>query len=439
MRKSLLLIISGLAAAMPLVAAPAQQAEPTAEAGRLDPRAIVAEVRRVIAEQYVMPERRAPLDAILAEGLASGRYDVTDPAVLVERIDADLKKVGRDKHLTIWLDARQAENLAAQQNAAAPDSSGFERQVRAANHGVNELRLLPGNIRYMAYNSSMWIGPESAAVLEQAMRFLGGGEAVIIDIRRNGGGSPMPAQYILSHFMPPDQQLYTFYEGGKANRVFTLPEVPAGRMLGKPLYVLTSPATASAAEELAGNVAGYRLGEVVGETTAGAGFMNDLVPIDGRFVLSVSTARVVLASTGRDWEATGISPTIRTTVPNALDAAHAHALRRLLAAAPAQERPRLEALADRLTARLEPRTPELPLAAYAGQFGTRTLIAESDKLYYQRPDRSRVLLIPLGGNRFAFDDDPYLLLEFAAADNAVKAFTILVAGGRPLGTYERTP
>jgi hypothetical protein len=438
MRKALVFIASGFAAAMPLMAVEAQQAEPAAQAGPLNPRAVVAEVRRSISELYVLPDRRPAIDAMLAEGLASGRYDVTDARALAERIDADLKTVGHDKHLTIWFDPRQAETLAAKGKAAAPGGSGFERQVRAANHGVAELRLLPGNIRYMAYNSSMWIGPESAAVLEAAMRFLGGGEAVIIDIRRNGGGRPEPSQFMLSHFMPPDQPLYTFYKGGSADRVFTLPKVAAGRMVGKPLYVLTSPATASAAEEFAGNVAGYRLGEVVGETTAGAGFMNTLVPIGGGFVLSVSTARVVLASTGRDWEATGISPTIRTPTLDALDAAQAHALRRLLADAPAEERPRLEALADRLAARLKPRTPELPFAAYAGQFGRRTVIAEAGKLYYQRPDRSRALLIPLGGNRFAFDDDPELLLEFAATAGAVKAFTIMTAGGRALGTYERT-
>ena len=43
-------------------------------------------------------------------------------------------------------------------------------------------------------------------------------------------------------------------------------------MVGKPLYVLTGGSSASAAEEFIGHVAGFKLGELVGETTAGAGF-----------------------------------------------------------------------------------------------------------------------------------------------------------------------
>ena len=440
MRKSLLLIVSGLAVAMPLMAAAAQQAQPAAQAAALDAGSVVSQVRKIIAERYVLPERRPALDAVLAEGLSSARYGVTDPAVLAERINADLERVGRDRHLGFTLDPGQASILAARQNAAAPDHSGFERQVRAINHGITELRVLPGNIRYMAYDGFAWIGPESAAALETAMRFLVGGEAIIIDIRRNGGGDSDASQYLISHFMAPNQPLYTYYRNGGAqtSRVSTLPKVPVGRVVGKPLYVLTSGSTASAAEEFAGSVAANRIGEVVGQRTAGAGFANDLVPIDGRFVLSVSTGRVVLAPTGRDWEAVGIAPTIPAKVSKALDTAHVHALRRVAATAPAGERARLEALAEGIAARIEPRNPALPLAAYAGAFGERVVKLEEGMLYYQRGDRPRTLLLPLGGNRFAFDDDPALQLEFITAGGVAKAFTIVRAGTAPQGTYERS-
>lgn len=432
-----------LAAALALAANPssAQQSPPpdaSVSAG-LDARAVVAEVRRVIAERYVLPERRPALDSALAEGLAAGRYDVSEPALLAERINDDLARVGRDRHLNFSFDTRRAAILAASTDRKAPDPSGFHRQVREANHGVTELRVLPGNVRYMAYDGFMWMGPESAAALDNAVRFLSGGHAIIIDLRRNGGGDADASQYLISHFLPPNQMLYTYYEkaGAKATRISTLPEVPVGRLPPRPLYVLTSGTTASAAEEFTGNVGGFRLGELVGEKTAGAGYPSDLVPIEGRFVLSVSTGRVVLASTARDWEAVGISPTIPTAATQALDAAHAHALRLIAAATPPQDRPRVEALAEGIFARLESRSAALALSAYAGKFGERKLIAEAGKLYYQRGDRPRSLLIPLGGNRFAFDNDPALQLDFGA-DNAAKAFTILRPGSPPQGTYERS-
>lgn len=402
-----------LATAAVLCAGPAaaamHQAAPAA-ARRVDSAAVVGEVRRIINERYVLPERRPALDAVLAQGLASGRYDVASPGELALRINEDLTRVGRDRHLNFNYSPDQARVLSAAQNRAAPDPSAYQRQVREGNHGIRELRVLPGNIRYMAYDGFAWIGDESRAALNTAMQFLNGGEAVIIDLRRNGGGSPEAVQHLVSHFMEADRPLVTFHMNGRPSpdRLATLGDLPAGRMVGRPLYVLTSPGTASAAEEFSGHVGGYRLGELVGETTSGAGFRNEVVPVGDGFVLSVSVGRAVLASTGRDWEAVGIVPTIRTPVAAALATAHAHALRRLAATAEGAQRARLEAVAEGVLARATPGTPALPLSAYAGSFGERAVVQENGQLFYQRGERPRSALVPLGGNRFAFEDDPAL-------------------------------
>lgn len=405
-----------------------------------DARAVVADVRRVIAERYVLPERRPTIDAALAQGLASGRYAVTDPAELAERINADLATAGHDRHLNFRMDPQQAAMMAAG-SGPEPDDSAFERQVRAANHGVTSLRVLPGNVRYMEYDGFMWMGPESAAALETAMRFLSGGDAVIIDLRRNGGGSPEAVQYIISHFLPAGRPLMSFYMNGSAtaDRNETLAEVPAGRMLGKPLYVLISGGTASAAEEFTGHVAGYHLGELIGENTAGAGFRNDLVPIQGRFILSVSVGRAVLASTGRDWEAVGHAPTVPTPIAGALDVGHALALRRLAANAAGPERARLEAMAEGVAARAERRAAALPLTAYAGTYGERVMSVGEGRLWLRRGSRAPLALVPLGGNLFTFETDPAARLSFEVAGGAATAFAMGPAGQPPQGRFARNP
>ncbi|HEY0114718.1 MAG TPA: S41 family peptidase, partial [Allosphingosinicella sp.] len=270
--------------------------------------------------------------------------------------------------------------------------------------------------------------------------FLKEGDAVIIDLRRNGGGSPQAVQHMISHFMEAERPLVTFYMNGEPSpdRLSTLRDLPVGRFVGKPLYVLVSGSTASAAEEFAGHVAGYRLGELVGENTAGAGFRNEVLPINGGFLFSVSVGRAVLASTGKDWEAVGHAPTIAVPVGNALDAAHAHALRRIAAAAPAGDRARFEALADSLAARSERRAAALPFAAYAGAYGERTISVEGDRLFYQRATRPREPLIALGGNRFMFESDPTTVVEFMPSGTRVTAITVGTAGGPVQGRYERT-
>jgi hypothetical protein len=79
---------------------PAQPSAPAAAPARVDGRTVVAEMRRLLNANYVLPEVRPKLDAALAKGLAEGRYDTSDPAVLLDRVNADLTAVAHDKHLS---------------------------------------------------------------------------------------------------------------------------------------------------------------------------------------------------------------------------------------------------------------------------------------------------------------------------------------------------
>src|SRR3546814_19828074 len=107
------------------------------------------------------------------------------------------------------------------------------------------------------------------------MRVLEGGDAVIIDVRGNGGGSHDAVRYVLSHFMPRGQLLISFVEAGKEpEQSFTLGELPAGRMIGKPLYVLIDGGVGSAEEEFAYRVQQVGLGRRVGENTAAGAHVN---------------------------------------------------------------------------------------------------------------------------------------------------------------------
>ena len=72
-------------------------------------------------------------------------------------------------------------------------------------------------------------------------------------------------------------------------------------------------------------------------------------------------------------------------------------------------------------------------------YGERAIIADEGRLYYRRGARPRVALIALGGNRFTFDNDPALRLDFQAAGGAVSAFAVGGPGGPGQGPFQRTP
>jgi hypothetical protein len=399
---------------------------------------VVAEVRRIIGERYVLPERRPALDAVLAEGLKSGRYDVQEPALLAERINADLARVGRDGHLNFKYDPQRVAMMMARLPDDRPDRSAHEDQVRRDNHGVRQLRVLPGNVRYLDLAAFEWIGEESAATLGSAMAFLKGGDAVIIDLRGNGGGNSGAVHHIISHFLEAGKPLVTFYRGGKASPLQTS-RPGLSTMVGKPLYVLTSGGSASAAEEFVGHVVGYKIGETVGGKTAGAAFNNSLYAIEGGFQLSVSEGRPVLASTDKDWQGVGFAPTSEAPVETALEVAHIRALRKLAAGADPVRRSRMEALATGLEAASRPGKAAAPLEAYAGTYGDRRVAIEAGKLWYNFGERPRSLMVPMGGHLFTLADNPAARLTFQAADGRMIAFDLGLAGGPVQGRFERTP
>jgi C-terminal processing protease CtpA/Prc len=73
-----------------------------------------------------------------------------------------------------------------------------------------EVKILPGNIGYLRLDSFSYdTGAQDAAV--GAMSFLSNADAIIVDLRRNGGGSPEMVQFLCSYFLGnPRQHLNSF-------------------------------------------------------------------------------------------------------------------------------------------------------------------------------------------------------------------------------------
>lgn len=433
MSRRVALVLAALTVIVP-AAASAQAVRQSSSPAAVDAQATISDLRRILRENYVLPEVRPKLDAALARGLASGRYNVREPTELVSRINADLEAVAHDKHLGIEFDpAEQAELAAKPTGSGADDAPADPKEIRNAmriNHGIASLKMLPGNIRYMEYNGFVWAGPKSAEAIDNAMRFLRDGDAAIIDLRGNGGGSPQAVQYLVSHFLEANRPIVTFYMRGEpAERLSSLASLPAGRMIGKPLYVLTSSHSASAAEEFIGHVGGYTIGELVGENSAGAGYRNEFFPVAGGYVVSVSVGRAVLASTGKDWEGVGLAPTTKVESDKALEVAQARALRRFAATAAADDRKFFEARAALLEAQASPVATALPLASYAGTYGERSVSVEGEGLVWQRAKGPKLPIVAIAGNEFVFVDDPVTRVRFTVAGNEVTGLELLRGDG----------
>ena len=432
--KFMTILTGAAAAALVPASAWAQPSSSNSSEAQIDPKAVVADVRRIINENYVLPEMRPKLDAVLAKGLAAGRYNVTDVNILAERINADMQSVAHDGHLGMRFDPKQAAGLRSRPDGGAdddaPPSADEIAFANKLNHGVTELKVLPGNIRYMDLVGFFWDGKATEQIYDDAARFLKGGDAIIIDLRKNGGGSPDAVRYLISHFLEPNRPIVTFYMRGQAGDTWKSLNVPSdGRLNGKPLYVLTSGRSASAAEEFAGHIGGFKLGELVGETTAGGGFRNTFYPVAGGYVFSVSVGRAVLASTGKDWEKVGIIPTMKADTDKALEVAQASALRKLAAKATGRDKEMMEGNARVIEARLNPITPALPLPQYAGVYGERRIDNDGRTLSFQREGGPKRELLAIGPNEFVFAEDPMQRVTFKVAGNSATELQLMRGDG----------
>ncbi|RKH63552.1 S41 family peptidase [Corallococcus llansteffanensis] len=300
---------------------------------RLSPKERVTALRAISTEfekRYVFPELRPKIIERLNQLQKAGRYDVDDPLVFAERLTGDLRSVSNDRHLSLRVDPAAYAAALAAPDSDAGEEAYFRRQAIRDHHGLAEMRILPGNIRYLKITGFQWTNDASGTAYDDAMRFLKDGDAIIIDLRNNGGGSHGAVRYLVSHFLDPDTLELTFLQGSETpSQSRSLEHLPAGRLKGKPLYVLIDGQTASAAEAFAYDVQQFKLGVLVGARTVGAANNNTLLPIAPHFILSVSYGRPVHAVSKTNWEGAGVAPDVETPSAQALDAAQMHALRKL--------------------------------------------------------------------------------------------------------------
>jgi hypothetical protein len=349
--------------------------------------AALATIKTTFQTSYVFPELRPKIVERLDQRQRAGRYDVEDPIVFAERITEDLREVSHDGHLSLTVNpAGYAAALAPAKSDAGEDAS-YRRAARRNHHGLAELRRLPGNVRSLKITGFQWVADETGLAYDGAMRFLKDGDAIIIDLRGNGGGWHQAVLYLVSHFLDPDILEETFLDGAETSQARTLAHLPAGRLQGKPLYVLIDRYSASAAEAFAYDVQQFKLGELVGARTAGAANNNRLLPVAPGFVLSVSFGRPVHPVSKTNWEGVGVTPTVESTSAQAFDVAYALALSRLAQTKGAPPAVLADYAWARVAAEARVRPPVLSaerMTALAGRYGNHEIAYREGALWMTR-------------------------------------------------------
>ena len=297
-------------------------------------RRIVEAVAATVEREYVDPEVAARAGVSLRTSLAAGRYATSlaanDLAALLTR---DLQAVSRDKHLAVLV---PSDGSAPTPPAKAEPDRARATTGRRANFGIRRVAILAGNVGYLDVRS-FFRASESREAIGAAMRFLRNADALVVDLRENGGGAPDGVALLSSAFFDtPGLELFDIVSrtGAVVQAYRTESPLFADADGRRPVFVLTSRRTFSAGEGFAFLLQERGRARVVGEETAGAANPGRPYPVEDGFSVVVPNGRVRTAQTGRNWEGTGVVPDVATPATGALRVAHRHARRALASVAP---------------------------------------------------------------------------------------------------------
>ncbi|MDF1868804.1 MAG: S41 family peptidase [Phycisphaerales bacterium] len=381
---------------------------------------LIAELAKQIRDNYVFPKiGQATADHLLAQS-RDGVYDGLNDEQLSASLNEELRDFTHDLHFGVrmlpsdWEMSEDAENEDEEESQPLTPEQIAEIRLINAPNGFTHVQRLDGNIGYLEMTGfhQYDMAREDA---DAAMQLLAGSSALIVDLRKNGGGDPATVQHVSSYLFDPDEPVHLnslyfrpsdetteFWTHSEINTQYAMPEVP--------VYVLTSSYTFSAAEEFSYNLQSLERATIVGETTGGGAHPINRVVVDNRFSVSIPVGRAINPITQTNWEGTGVHPDIAVPANKALDTAIEQILTKLVEQGDENARWGLISLQSQnnpiaLSAS--------DLAEYAGQYTDRELMVEDTTLKYRRKGRpSWSSLIALGEDRFVIDGYDGFMMTF---------------------------
>jgi hypothetical protein len=409
----------GLVALLPsplaTAAVGAQQAVVQGSAPAMDSGTRAAALDRFLSEldrAYVFPSVAKAVSGHLAKERRR-LIAIQDPQQFAKAVHEAVRSVSKDVHLHFMYDPERHASLSAppvtEDAAPVPKPPALR-----GNHGFQRVALLDGNIGLLELDLMANVTAESGARATAAMAFLGDADAILIDLRRNPGGSGQMNQLLSTYFFAEGDDKWLISNENRSRGTFvqewTQPYVPGKRLPDTPLYFLVGKGTGSAAEGFAYNLQALGRAKVIGEPTAGGAHSGDFVTLPGGFVAFVPSGRTINPLTKSNWEGTGVKPDVAASSARAQEKALELIWRDRLQKAQASS-PEGQWAAWQV-AYYEAKAAPLPApqegSNYVGSYGDdRRVMMVGEALYYQRGKDPLNRLLPLKDGSFAVEGLDY--------------------------------
>ncbi|GJL93780.1 MAG: interphotoreceptor retinoid-binding protein [Hyphococcus sp.] len=299
-----------------------------------DRAAVIENLAEVLEDNFVFPDIGAQYGAYLR----SREFPESDAkkaqAEFAANLTAELQAVHRDAHLRIFPPSIEENDAAGEE--PKPDVPKIT--------AIEAAQWLTPEVAYIRFN----LFPGDAGTLSAVEKFVSeyaSTKVLIIDVRGHRGGGLAEMDILFSDLFTEQTDLLYMETrkivdelggspivDGATVRTIPGPESvvrrkhmaiprPNSRLGDTKLYILASGYTASAAEHLVLSVKRTGRGVVVGEQTRGGAHYGGTIDIGAGYAAFVPVGRTFDPETGKDWEGSGVAPTMAVDATQALRAA----------------------------------------------------------------------------------------------------------------------
>jgi len=306
----------GQLAAMDATPLRPNEAKQGADAG--ERKRVMEAVIQNLKEHYVDRNvARKTADALLAHEKNGDDAAAADGGAFAELLTRQMREVSHDMHLEVVYSREPLPNLLPE--PTAEDAARYRKMMEQENCMFRKVETLPHNIGYLKLDAF----PDPAIcgrAAKAAMDSVNHADAVIVDLRDNRGGYGSMVSLISAYLFDHPEYMYNPREM-PTQQSWTASPVAGSRLANKPVYVLTSRSTISAAELFCYDLKMLKRVTLVGETTRGSAHAGVFHRIDDHFGMGVPEVKAINPYASADWEGIGVEPDVRVKAADALETA----------------------------------------------------------------------------------------------------------------------
>lgn len=273
-----------------------------------------------VARRYVDEKKGAQVAAAIRQAKRHGEYDgISSPGQFAHLMTSELIRFSDDQHMRVVFVPAEVPVFPER---PFPTSHEEDLSLPAwlvdrvgrymARFGVEEVTQSDAGIGYLRLDAFFrpYLAAEKFAA---AMDRLADSKALIIDLRSNGGGSRDSVALLASYFFDQPTHLSDVIapRTGERLHMWTRKNVEGTRYgSSRPVYILTSHATFSAAEDFAYAMQTRKRATIVGEVTGGGAHPIAPSRLSAHFVVQMPVAESISPITRTNWEGVGVQPDI---------------------------------------------------------------------------------------------------------------------------------